>query len=301
MQVNSTIVLALVQLRELDLSVLARIAHVPQQAMLRWVREADETALTFEQQVEVLNYLGIRGEAPRPDVVHFWRVHEGFFSRAAQVYAPLNVVLSAFGPAEVIHLAREQDAPLALRSESYFALKFANFSATLCVSTHPLRSVSLDPSHTPGLSWADDARELVIPVEEYDAFEPGALRVPVLEQRLQMCAEQAAWDQLRITAMTRGLRADSVAAVLLCAPEASGARNADQPSPLQPEVLQVQQSGPPPARAPEAHPVNEEPAGSTVEILDAEPAPAADRGHRGAWPPAPRNRRRDAARFVPRG
>lgn len=297
MQVNSTIVLALVQLRELDLAVLARIAHVPHRAMLRWVQDADETALTFEQQIEVLNYLGIRGEAPRPDVVHYWHLHEGFFSRASQVYAPLNVVLSAFGPAEVIHLEREVESPLTLRSEVYFALKFAAFNAMLCVSTHPLRSVSLEPGRTAGLSWAEEARALTIPVDEYDAFEPGALKVPVLEQRLQVCAEMAAWEQLRVTAMTRGLRADNVAAVLLCAPGNAGLAQ----EPVAP-ADRIQMTAPSAAAAPAATAVSEPAEADELEVLDVAPAAATATGpaSRGVPFPIGRNRRRDAARFASR-
>lgn len=296
MQVNSTIVLALVQLRELDLAVLARIAHVPHSAMLRWVREADESALTFEQQIEVLNYLGIRGEAPRPDVVHYWHLHEGFFSRASQVYAPLQVVLSAFGPAEVVHLAREEDAPLALRSEAFFALKFASFSAMLCVSTHPLRSVSLEPGKTPGLAWAQETRELVIPADEYDAFEPGALKVPVLDQRLQVCAEQLAWEQLRMTAMTRGLRADTVAAALLCAPAPGVAPSSTDTAPEH-----IQMAAPPPVSAPAAATTKvETEAPPEVVVLDAAPSARGGHASRGMPITAARNRRREAARFAHR-
>ena len=215
--INSTIVLALVQLRGLNLATLAQIAHIPQADLAKWVQGADDEAVSFEQKIEVLNFLGIRGEAPRGDVVHYWHIQEGLFTSSQKAYAPLRVVIEAFGPAQAVHLHRQEEPIFSLDSTTYFGLKFDGFHAMLRIDTGLLKEVSFVPGEFPGVTWSP-AQSLAIANNDYDRFEPGAFKVKTFEHRLLLSAEQAAWDQLRANAITQGLRAEQVAAVLLGAP-----------------------------------------------------------------------------------
>lgn len=214
MHINNTVVRALIELRRLDLNTLAQLAHVTRENMQRWVLQGDEDAMTFEQQLEVLSYLGIRGEDPRADVVHFWHVHEPLLGRASKTYAPLQVVLEAFGPAEVVHLNREREHALALTAQAYFGLKFQSFLAILSVTASALRSISFDPDSMAHLAWAPGAAGVALPSLEYDRLEPGSMPVRALGGHIAQAGEAAAWEQLRLTAQTQGLRADQVAHLL---------------------------------------------------------------------------------------
>jgi len=214
MQINHTVVQALTQLRALDLGTLAKLAHVTGENMSRWVLAGDEDAMAFDQQIEVLSYLGIRGEAPRPDVVHFWSLHEPLFGRAASTYEALHVVLQAFGPAEVTHLSREAEEAFTLSAKVYFGLKFEGFLAILKITSSPFRSISFDPDKMNQLTWAEGAQGVSLPRLEFDRLEPGSMQVRGLGQHLAQAAEASAWAQLRLTAQSRGMRADQVAHLL---------------------------------------------------------------------------------------
>lgn len=268
-QVNATIVRALVQLRGLSLDVLAQIAHIPRNNLARWVVSQEDEAVTFEQKLEVLNYLGIRGELPRGDVVHYWSVREGIFSSAQKSYGALRVVLDAFGPAKAVHLRRELEPVLSFSTTTYFGLQFETFSAMLRVDTHPLRSVSFAPGETPGVTWAE-ATSLDIPAKEYDAFEPGALQVATLEHRIMQGAEQLAWDKLRATALNQGLRAEQVAAALLAAPSYAGVANAAAAGAPALERLSRSTQAPAPVEI-----VEEDAAPAVPEMADEQDAPPA--------------------------
>lgn len=221
MQVNTSIARALMYLRNIGEAELANIAQVRRTDLRAWLYELGEDSenrIEFDTQLEILRILGISGDYPRTDVVHYWRVHEPLFSRAADSYWALSVVLKAFGKAQVAFLAREADPAFAFSARAHFGLRFARFTAILDVTAHPLRNISFDPAAMPDLSWVPDTQGVLLEVAEYDALEPGAMKVKGLQRYLTYTAEVAQWERLRDVAMQQGLRVDQIATMLLGAP-----------------------------------------------------------------------------------
>lgn len=221
MQVNTSIVRALMYLRNIGEGELANIAQVRLSDMRAWLYELGEDSenrVEFDTQLEILRILGIVGDGPRPDVVHYWRVYEPLFSRASDSYWALSVMLKAFGKAQVAYLAREADPALTFRAQAHFGLRFPRFTAILDITAHPLRNISFDPAVMPDLSWVPDTQGVLLEAAEYDALEPGAMKVKNMQQYLTYTAEVAQWERLRDAAMQQGLRVDQIATMLLGAP-----------------------------------------------------------------------------------
>jgi len=215
MHVNHNVVLALMALRRINLHSLAALAHVTVDSLSAWVNDGSDDAVSFEQQLEVLSFLGIRGEAPRVDVVHYWFVHEPLFSRARSNYWALQVVLKAFGSAQAVYISRDSDKAVSFTAKAHFGLKFETFMVILEVTAHPLRSFSFDPSLFDGLAWAPENLGVLLPADEYDKLQPGAMKVKSLSTYLTYSAEMSQWDLLREKALSQGIRAEQFATLLL--------------------------------------------------------------------------------------
>lgn len=215
--VDTTVVQALMSLRGISLHTLSTLAHVSQPDMAAWIYSKGDGAdmrVDVDAQLEIQKFLGIYGETPRGDVVHYWRVTETLFSRAESAYQPLAVMLKAFGNARVAFLARESDPALLFKAKACFALQFAGFQAILEVHGHPMRSISFDPEMMHGLEWVPEAMGVLLPDSQYDSLEPGAMRVKHLTQYLTYTTEMAHWNRLRELANEKGIRADQVAQAL---------------------------------------------------------------------------------------
>lgn len=215
MHINHQVVHALMELRRIDIATLARLSHATVKAMQSWVYSGDDEALSFDQQLEVLSFLGVRGERPRDDVVHYWYVHENLFSRSSKNYWALEAVLKAFGQAEAVFISRESDPALNFKAQAHFGLKFQGFMAILAVTAHPLRSITFDPDTMEDLSWAPDTLGVLLPDEEYVRLEPGAMQVKSMSTYLAYSTEVSHWERLREQAIANGIRAEQVASVLL--------------------------------------------------------------------------------------
>jgi hypothetical protein len=216
--IDTAVVRALMSLRGISQDTLCTLAHVSHQDMHAWLNDEGDKAderVEFATQLEILRILGIAGESPRPDVVHFWRVHETFFSRASSTYWPLETVLKAFGKAQVSYLARETDPAITFEARTCFALKFGGFHAILEVVTHPLRSPSFDPESMANLSWLPDSMGVLLPDSQYDNLQPGSMKVKGLVQHLTYTSERVQWERLREMALEKGIPAEQVAAALL--------------------------------------------------------------------------------------
>ena len=215
--VNTSVVRALMALRGISQQTLCTLAHVSRNDMSRWLSDAEDgdDRVEFETQLEILKYLGIQGEMPRSDVVHYWHIHEPLLSRPDSSYAPLAVILRAFGEAQAAYLARESDPAMTFRARSCFALKFNGFQAILEVTAHPLRSISFDPDMMPGLKWIPDTFGVLLPDAKYDALQPGAMKVKSLTQHITYTSEMAQWERLRDMAHDKGIRAEQVATALM--------------------------------------------------------------------------------------
>lgn len=218
MHVNTSVVKALMYLRSVSESEMANITHTPLVDLQDWLYdqgEDSESRVPFETQLEILRLLGIVGEAPRQDIVHYWRIHEPLFSKADANYWALSVMLKAFGKAQTVFISREADPLWSWNAKAHFGLRFEGFMAILEVSAHPLRSISFDPENMPDLSWVPDTFGVLLPDQEFDRLEPGAMKVRGMTQYLSYTTEMAQWERLREAALEKGLRAEQVAAMML--------------------------------------------------------------------------------------
>lgn len=218
MHINTSVVKALMSLRCVDAAELANLVHIPYADFSAWLYEdapESEERVPFDTQLEVLRILGIHGEGPREDVVHYWRIHEPLFSTRSKNYWALDIALKAFGPAQAVFISRETDPFLTFKAKAHFGLKFEGFMAILEVTAHPLRNVSFDPTEMENLSWVPDTFGVLLPEADYARMEPGSMRVRNLTQYLTYSTEVAQWERLRETALENGIRAESVAALLL--------------------------------------------------------------------------------------
>lgn len=225
MHVNTSVVKALMHLRGIDEHTLANLVHVAMPDMRAWLYDLGEDSderVDIDTQMEVLRVLGINGEAPRGDIVHYWRIHEPFFSRASNTYWSLAVALKAFGKAQAVFIAAESDPALEFSAKARFGLRFAGFYAILEVTAHPLRSISFDPENMMDLAWVPDTMGVLLPENEYRALEPGAMKVRNLQQYLTYNAEAAQWERLRNAALEKGIHASQVANMLLGLPVNQG-------------------------------------------------------------------------------
>lgn len=218
MHVNTSVVKALMYLRSVSESEMANITHTPLAELQAWLYdqgEDSESRVPFETQLEILRLLGISGEAPRQDIVHYWRVHEPLFSRAESNYWALSIMLKAFGKAQAVFISREADPLWSWNAKAHFGLRFEGFMAILEVSAHPLRTISFDPENMADLSWVPDTFGVLLPDQEFDKLEPGAMKVRGMTQYLTYTTEMAQWERLREAALEKGIRAEQVAAMML--------------------------------------------------------------------------------------
>lgn len=218
MHVNTAVVKALMYLRGVGEPTLANLVHVTLADLQAWLYDMGENSeerVPFETQIEILRILGIAGEAPRGDVVHFWKIHEPLFSRHQSTYWALNVMLKFFGKAQAVYIGREADPAFCTQARSHFGLRFQDFVAILEVSAHPLRTISFDPETMPDLSWVPDTFGVLLPESEFDRLEPGSMKVKGFTQYITYTTEMAQWERLRESALEHGIRAEQVATLLL--------------------------------------------------------------------------------------
>lgn len=218
MHLNPKLIQALLILKGVDVRTAAKLIHLPYGTLQGWLNESvsdDESLFPFETQLELMTLLGIQDSSLRSDVVHYWTLHESLFSRESQVYAPLQVVITAFGPAQVAYVAQDSDPMMTLRAKAHFALKFPGFLVMLEVSAHPLRKISMNPGEMPGLSWSEGTQGVLLSEDEYGQLEPGSLRVAGLSKCLTYSSDMNKWEQIRDSAIQNGFSAEQVAALLL--------------------------------------------------------------------------------------
>lgn len=217
MHVNTAVVRALMQLRQISDYDLCNLVHVTQEEMANWLDNGaeDDESVSFETQLEILKLLGISGEAPRNDVVHYWRVHEPLFSKFEDNYWALQVILKAFGSAKAVFVTREADPAFTLQAKAHFALKFGSFMAMLEVTASPFRSIGFDPDNFQDLEWVPETFGVLLEEEEYARLQPGAFKVKGLQQYLTYNTEVSQWEKLREAALEKGISAESVASILL--------------------------------------------------------------------------------------
>lgn len=215
--VNTSAVKALMHLRGVSNTMMASFINCTLSRFESWLYEHGENSdslVGHREQMEVLRILGVEGDTLRPDVVHYWRIYEGLFSRPATTYWALAIVLKTFGKAEMAHLAMEKDPGFSLKAVTHFALRFAEFTAVLEVTAHPLKSCSLDPSLLPELSWVHGEPLIFVQEESFSSIEPGFFAVKELQQQLSFSAESGEWERLREAAFHKGINVAQIALAL---------------------------------------------------------------------------------------
>lgn len=217
MYVNTAVVKALMQLRGISDVALSSLAHVTVGDLRSWLNEDSESSselVEFDLQLEILRLLGVHGDQPRGDLVHYWRVHENLFSKNSENYGALQVLLRTFGSAQASYLAQESDPMVNFQARAHFGLRFESFLAILEVTSNPLRNISFGPEVLSGLSWNADSLGVLLPEAEFKRLQPGAMRVRSLTQYLTYTAEVKHWERLRESALSQGISAEQVARVL---------------------------------------------------------------------------------------
>lgn len=212
--INTVIVKALMSLRGMTPETMASVLQVRVSDLLRWLEKDDETALPVHRQMEVLDMLGVRGHSLRPDVVHYWTVHEPVFGRARKIYAALDVLAEAFGAAEVVYLSQESDPAFSLSAKAHFGLKFPNFYAILEVQGSPFFNIKFSPSVSPKLSWMEGSIGLLMENRAYRALEPGAVQPEDLSGQVESVQDQIKWEQLSELAKTVKVSPEQLAAIV---------------------------------------------------------------------------------------
>jgi hypothetical protein len=258
LNVNISVVKALMQLMGVPLTTLSTVCHVSARDLNTWLNDESEdeaNELDFASQLDVLKYLGVNGDHPRSDVVHYWRIHEGLFSRSSEAYAPLQVLLQNFGSAQASFITREADPALSFSAKHHFGLRFNNFLAIVEVTAHPLRNISFDPSLMPELSWVPGMMGVLLPEHELTDMGPGSLKVRTLTQYLTYTTELARWEKLRDIAMDRGLQAGQLESLLLgLEPAESSSKTAPKTTPQVISSSEVDDAKPA-TKQPEASPL----------------------------------------------
>ena len=205
MRINPVVVQALMALRGLTAQALANIATVTLSEFNSWLSDTEEgdSAIAFDTQLDILKMLGIFGQAPRSDIVHYWTLHEPFFL-SSQVFEPLDVVLKAFGPAQITFIASQADPFLKANGGAHFALRFDTFMAVLEVKGHPLRQLRFNPANFDTLAWVGESSGVLLAPEHWQHLQPGAMRVNGLSRYLTISAQTDAWMARQRRAISTG-------------------------------------------------------------------------------------------------
>jgi hypothetical protein len=220
MYINTNVVRALLSLRRIDGSTLANIANVWPLALDQWLSASadnSEELIPFETQLEILRVLGVHGEIPRNDMVHYWFVHEPLFSRSSRNFWALEALTEAFGPAEVFFFTPETDPFSATEAKAVFGLQFSSFKAVLEVSAHPLRNHGFDPSKVAGTQWASGNAGVLVSQDYFEQIAPGRMTPTLFESQLNASKEASAWLRLNTLAKDNKIGADQLELLLLSA------------------------------------------------------------------------------------
>lgn len=219
---NVEVVKALMHLRGMTLGALADYLQV-QPSVVQRLLSGDATAVPEYRVPEILAALGVHGEAPRADVVHYWRVSEGLFSPVRKDYAALLIATAAFGAPKVVFLASEEDPALSVKGVVHFGLRFPTFYAILEVTPATLRNVKFDPAHPDlqyndtrkmGLHWMEGSVGLLLERREYLQLGPGALEPQQLIEQVESVQNLLKWEQLSDLAKAVKISPDQLASVI---------------------------------------------------------------------------------------
>lgn len=218
MYINTQVVRALMALRRIDEPTLANIANVSAPVLSQWLyAETDESEelIAFDTQLEILRVLGINGETPRNDIVHYWYVHEELFSSSVKNYWALALLADAFGKADAVYFAKEADPAISVRSKAHFGLQFPSFKAVLEVTSHPLRNIGFDPARIANIQWAPGNFGVLVAQSDFRKLAPGLMTPGLFDSQLNVGREMLAWERLNLLARDQNIGADQIEMLLL--------------------------------------------------------------------------------------
>lgn len=197
MHINTDVVRALMSLRGIDEPTLANIANVTTTMLTKWLHDGTDgdELIAFDTQLEILRVLGINGESPRRDIVHYWHVHQELFSSKKSFWA-IDVMTEAFGKADVVYFAKDTDPLASVTARAHFGLQFQSFKAVLEVTTHPLRNIGFDPDNFEHLNWAEGSSLVLVTQEQFEKLAPGLMTPVLYDRQLILGREQLAWERL---------------------------------------------------------------------------------------------------------
>lgn len=219
MFVNTKIVNALLTLRCIPRTQLCAVTGISIDALSAWLDETSEESddrLPFDRQLEVLKVLGVVGDNPRRDVVHYWKINEPVFGSADSAYDPLRLILSCFGRAEVVHLAPERDTFYKIYARTFFGLTFAKFRAILEVNSAPFKTLTFNPDSLPNLSWAATGSALVVTQDKFKQLTAPGDATPALFDNERVAAlEHYQWQKLISLTQEKGVNATDVVKLVI--------------------------------------------------------------------------------------
>lgn len=212
--VNTTVVRALMTLRGLSLSTLAKLAGVREDNLRAWLAGTDgaELCMARKNQVLVLRALGVDDEAPRSDTVHAWFLNESSGRSRNEGLAALNTIVSAYQKAEVVHFGMEEDSAFAFSQNSVFGLRFEEFHAILTVKPAFFRDVQFSPdSLTGGLAWAQENPVCLLPNFRFEQISSADVTPSEFEDFTSGQVELAKWENLHLLAREHQIHAADIA------------------------------------------------------------------------------------------
>lgn len=213
MFVNTTVVRALMTLRGFTRSSLAKTAGVREDNLRAWLADSDSSDLCMakKNQILVLRALGIEGELPRPDTVHAWLLDESSRSGRQAGLDALQIVLEAFGKAEVIHFGRDTDPVFTFSEDVFFGLRFSEFRVVLRVKPGFLRDVQFAPESCANLEWAKENAICMLPEQRYQQIVKSDVTSSEFEDYVRGQVELEKWESLHLLAREHNIGADSIA------------------------------------------------------------------------------------------
>lgn len=228
MFVNTLVVRALMTLRGHTRSSLAQAAGVREDNLRAWLADSDSSALclALKNQIVVLRALGIDGDLPRADTVHSWVLDESNRHNYQQGIDALNIVLQAFGKAEVVHFGRESDSAFSFFEDVYFGLRFSEFRAVLRVKPGFLRDLKFAPEVCPDLSWANENAVCMLPEYRFSQVGKADVTTSEFDDFIRGQVELEKWENLHLLAREHNISADSIAKWLFVEVQERESRNA---------------------------------------------------------------------------
>ena len=211
--VNTHVVRALMTLRGHTRQSLSVAAGVREDNLRAWLASSDssELCLARKNQILVLRTLGIDGLKPRTDTVHLWHLDESSRAARTQGMDALSIAISAFGPAEVIHFGREQDAMFGFSENVYFGLRFSAFRVVLRVKPGFLREVKFSPSALKDLAWAEVNPVCMLPEHRFAQIAKADVTSQEFEDFASGAVELQKWENLHLLAREHHITAEQIA------------------------------------------------------------------------------------------